>query len=55
MLKWLKYPENKPPSKQPTWYLVKMDDGTECQACAWFGDWYCFAEWYRIIEFIGIP
>ncbi len=38
-----------PVKQQPKWYMVKLVDGTECQACWWLGCWYCFSEPYNIV------
>lgn len=53
MSEWREYPKNKPDDDRdnPTWYDVIMKDGTHAKACAWFGDWYCFAFWYDIRKF----
>lgn len=54
MSEWNKYPETKPPIKweegvPPSWFLVKMDDGSVEEACWWLDGWYCFGESYKIV------
>ncbi len=47
---WIDYEKETPPSDtakipqenpSPTWYNVKLSDGTETKLCWWLGSWYC--------------